>query len=275
MALFLLTNAPLGFDPQETVMLETQASDHRRVLLVEDNAGVAELVMASCRAEGFDIDWKQSADASLGRALDPGLDMILLDRGLPDGDGVDLLRDLRTIGIRTPVILISASVGLGDRILGLEAGADDYLPKPFAPAELVARCQAVWRRGKSFNELPLQAGNLTLRLDTLDVAVNGRPIVLSAHQIRLLIALLQHQGRPCPRAHLRSVCTTPGQKSAPNSLEASICRLRAALQEAGASVSIGTARGIGYILRSTTKAMQDNLCETFKSSGQSANVSVE
>jgi DNA-binding response OmpR family regulator len=205
----------------------------------------------------------------------PGLDMILLDRGLPDGDGVDLLRDLRTIGIRTPVILISASVGLGDRILGLEAGADDYLPKPFAPAELVARCQAVWRRGKSFNELPLHAGNLTLRLDTLDVAVNGRPIVLSARQIRLLIALLQHQGRPCPRAHLRSVCTTPGQKSAPNSLEASICRLRAALQEAGASVSIGTARGIGYILRSTTKAMQDNLCETFKSSGQSANVSVE
>ena len=256
-------------------MLETQSNDRRRVLLVEDNAGVAELVMVSCKAEGFDIEWKQSADASLVRAIDPGLDMILLDRGLPDGDGVAFLKELRSVGIKTPVILISASVGLSDRILGLEAGADDYLPKPFAPAELVARCQAVWRRGKSFNGLPLQAGNLTLRPDTLDVAVNGLPVVLSAHQIRLLIALLQHEGRPCPRAYLQSVCSTSGQKPAPNSLEASICRLRFALQEAGASVSIGTARGIGYILRSTTKATQDNMCESRQASGRSANDSVQ
>ena len=91
-------------------MLETQVTDRRRVLLVEDNAGVAELVMVSCKAEGFDIEWKQSADASLVRAIDPGLDMILLDRGLPDGDGVAFLKELRSIGIKTPVILISASV---------------------------------------------------------------------------------------------------------------------------------------------------------------------
>jgi DNA-binding response OmpR family regulator len=235
----------------DTGMTRIQTGDRLRILLVEDNVGVAMSVMAAVDTECFDIDWTQDLASSVARAIAPDLDMIVLDRGLPDGDGLDFMHDLRRSGIKTPILLISARAGLDDRIQGLEAGADDYLPKPFRPEELLARCRAVSRRGKAIDESSMQAGNLRFRSDTWDVVVDGRPLALTSSKLRLLVALMQHKGRPCPRANLLSVCTAPGGQPAPNALEATVSRLRVTLQEAGASVSITTVRGIGYMLRPT------------------------
>lgn len=219
-----------------------------RLLLVEDNPGVAVSILSAFADDQFAVAWKQDLESATLNALDPNLDLILLDRSLPDGDGIHFLRDLRDAGVSTPVIVISASTRVSDILHGLDSGADDYLPKPFMAAELMSRCSAVLRRGRTLDQAPLSAGNLRFGSNTQSVEVNGRPVILARRQLRLLAALLQHKGRPCPRQYLQSVCSGPDHTLAANSLEANVCRLRIALQEAGADVSIRTVRGLGYML---------------------------
>lgn len=212
--------------------------------------------MSAAYANSFEVEWKQDLESATSRALDPQLDLILLDRGLPDGDGVHFMKDLRDAGITTPVIVISARAGIADVLMGIDAGADDYLAKPFVSTELMSRCNAVLRRGKSLNDVPQQAGNLRFRPDTQDVEVNGRTLILARRQLKLLSALLLHKGRPCPRHYLQAICSSHGTELAANSLEANVCRLRIALQEAGADVSIKTIRGIGYMLSAQSQQLE-------------------
>lgn len=226
----------------------SQEAQPRRLLLVEDNPGVAAAIMSAAYANCFEVEWKQDLESATSKALDPQLDLILLDRGLPDGDGVHFMKDLRGAGITTPIIVISARARIEDVLVGLDAGADDYLAKPFVSKELMSRCNAVLRRGKCLQDGPQQAGNLRFRPETQDVEINGRTLILARRHLKLLSALLLHKERPCPRNYLQSVCSNPGTVLAPNSLEAIVCGLRITLQEAGADVSIKTIRGIGYML---------------------------
>ncbi len=229
-------------------MNPSQSETDRRVLLVEDNPGVAASVFSAAATGNFAVVWRQDLESATSRALDPSMDLILLDRGLPDGDGVHFIKDLRDAGVKTPIIVISARTHTEDVLLGLDAGADDYLAKPFFPEELISRCNAVLRRGKVLAQAPQQAGNVRFNPDSMDVEVNGRPMALPGRQLRLLAALLAHEGRPCPRHYLQSVCSGSCNSLSSNSLEATVCRLRIALQEAGANVSIQTIRGLGYML---------------------------
>ena len=143
------------------------------ILLVEDSNGLGAAAVQALGEAHFRVDWRRTLATAYPLAADPRIDLVLLDRGLPDGEGMDLLRRLRAEGVSTPVMLLSERGSIPDRVAGLDAGADDYLVKPFAFAELVARCRALVRRPRSLEMEPVKFGNLLLRPDTLELSVQG------------------------------------------------------------------------------------------------------
>jgi len=144
--------------------------------------------------------------------------------------------------------MISERGAINDRVAGLDAGADDYLVKPFAFAELVARCRALLRRSREIQLEPVRLGNLLLRPDTLELTIRGNPMTISRREGQLLVALLRRHGRVCTRAYLEGALYDAAAAVSPNALETSISRLRALLAEADASVELKTVRGVGYAL---------------------------
>lgn len=218
------------------------------ILIVEDNNGLGAAIAQALGAARYRVDWRRSIDAALEPAFDPGTDLIILDRGLPDGDGLEFLRQLRAEGIGVSVIVISERGSIPDRVAGLDAGADDYLVKPFAFAELVARCRALLRRPRAIEMEPVRLGNLLLRPDTLELSVHGNPLTISRREGQLLVALLRRGGRVCTRAYLEAALYDAAAAVSPNALETSISRLRSALIGANASVELKTVRGVGYAL---------------------------
>ena len=218
------------------------------ILLVEDNNGLGAAIAQALTAVRYRVDWRRSIDAALEPALDQSTDLIILDRGLPDGDGLEFLRQLRGEGVGAGVLVISERGAIHDRVAGLDAGADDYLVKPFAFAELVARCRALLRRSREIQFEPVRLGNLLLRPDTLELSVHGNPMTISRREGQLLVALLRRQGRVCTRAYLEGALYDASAEVSPNALETSISRLRSLLAGANASVELRTVRGVGYAL---------------------------
>jgi DNA-binding response OmpR family regulator len=218
------------------------------ILLVEDNNGLGAAIAQALGAARYRVDWQRSIESALEPAFDPTTDLIILDRGLPDGDGLEFLRQLRGEGISSPVLVISERGAIHDRVAGLDAGADDYLVKPFAFAELVARCRALLRRPREIEMEPVRLGNLLLRPDTLELSVHGTPLTISRREGQLLVALLRRHGRVCTRAYLENALYDPSAAVSPNALETSISRLRSLLMSADASVELKTVRGVGYAL---------------------------
>ncbi|MBU6444404.1 MAG: response regulator [Alphaproteobacteria bacterium] len=219
-----------------------------RLLLVEDNARLCELVRRALAAEGFAVDIAQTlrtAEEFLERAP---YDLIVLDLGLPDGDGLTLLRTLRGRAEAVPVLVMTARSGLDDRILGLDLGADDYLIKPFATGELAARCRALLRRPGGVLGSMLTAGNLTLDSNTRRATVAGTAIEIPPRELSLLELLLRRSGQVVARANLENGLYAMGEEVSANALEAAVSRLRRRLAAAGAEVTIHTAHGIGYAL---------------------------
>jgi DNA-binding response OmpR family regulator len=180
------------------------------ILLVEDNNGLGAAIAQALTAMRYRVDWRRSIDAALEPALDQSTDLIIL--------------------------------------AGLDAGADDYLVKPFAFAELVARCRALLRRSREIQLDPVRLGNLLLRPDTLELSVQGNPLTISRREGQLLVALLRRQGRVCTRAYLEGALYDASAEVSPNALETSISRLRSLLAGANASVELRTVRGVGYAL---------------------------
>lgn len=220
-----------------------------RLLLVEDHAPLAEAMAAALRRAGFAVD--HAADAADARALaDLGdHDLALLDLGLPDGDGLDLLAEWR--GRAMPVIVLTARGGLDDRLAGLDGGADDYIVKPVETSELAARCRAVLRRPGGRLGAVLRAGPLALDTAGREATLDGRPLPLGRRETGVLEQLLRRKGRVVARRTLDAALYGIDEAVGPNALEAAVSRLRRTLEAAGAPVAIRTVRGVGWMLAET------------------------
>lgn len=222
-----------------------------RLLLVEDNERFAALLKQGLSTSGFSVDMLPTVKEAAA-ALDAGRwDIVVLDRGLPDGDGLEVLTDMRGRGDATPVLILTAHGSLKDRVTGLQSGADDYLVKPFALEELVARLQALLRRPGNLLGLALRLGNLTLDTIARQVFVDDRPIAFSAREIAVLEHLLRRSGRVVAKSLLESSLYGPAQEIGSNAVEVHVHRLRRHLVETGASVQVHTVRGVGYMIGET------------------------
>ena len=219
-----------------------------RLLLIEDNERFAALLKQGLASAGFSVDVLATAQEA-DTALESGRwDVIVLDRGLPDGDGIEVLTKMRRQGDSTPVLILTAHGNLKDRVNGLQSGADDYLVKPFALEELVARLQALLRRPGNLLGLALRLGNLTLDTVARQVFVGEKPIAFSAREISVLEHLLRRSGRVVAKNLLESSLYGPAQEVGSNAVEVHIHRLRRHLVETGASVQVHTVRGVGYMI---------------------------
>lgn len=219
-----------------------------KVLLIEDNPRLAEYVSIGLGRAGFAID--AAAGASDGEeAMAVGdYDAVILDLGLPDRDGMTLLTEMRRKGNSTIVLILTARDGIDDRVGGLTSGADDYLVKPFAMAELAARLRALERRRTNALEVVLSRGNVRLDPNSREVWVDDRPVALSRRETDALEYLLRRAGRVVARAAMEEALYPMGEELASNAVDVLIHRLRKRLQEAEADVVIVTMRGVGYML---------------------------
>lgn len=217
-----------------------------RLLLVEDNAQLAELVQDGLTRQGFVIDHCGSLKESLAARSAASYDLVLLDLGLPDGDGMSLVRQLRQANDPTPILILTARGGLNDRLIGLDGGADDYVVKPFEIAELAARCRALLRRPGASLGVVLQLGNVALDTTTRTVTVNEQRIESPPREVALLEHLLRRGEQVVRRSQLEESLYSFGEEVTPNALESAVSRLRKRLNAAGANVVVRTAHGIGY-----------------------------
>jgi len=224
-----------------------------RVLLVEDNERLSTFVKSGMEKEGFVIDaFGTVADGEA--AVDAvNYDAIVLDLGLPDGNGLEILRGLRDRGRSTPVLILTARDGVDDRVKGLNTGGDDYLLKPFDMKELIARVRALLRRPDGALGLTLAAGNLSFDTVAREVRVNDEAIAISRREMGVLEQLLRRNGRVVPKDVLEESLYGFGEEVTSNSVEVHISRLRKRLSKADANVSVHTLRGIGYLLSEETK----------------------
>jgi two-component system response regulator QseB len=213
-----------------------------RVLLVEDDAMVGESVRKGLRQEGFAVDWVEDGRAA-ELALDTGVyDLMLLDLGLPKKSGMEVLTTLRQKKSALPVLLITARDAVADRVKGLDAGADDYLVKPFDLEELAARVRALARRRAGNAQSVITHGPLSLSPATHEAALDGRALALSAREFALLQALIERPGAVLSRAQLEEKLYGWSEEVGSNTVEVYIHGLRKKL---GADF-IKTVRGVGY-----------------------------
>jgi len=219
-----------------------------RILVVEDEPDMARLLTARLAAAGFLADHAASGeDAEHAAALHPYA-LLLLDRRLPDGDAAGRLPALRRVRPGVPIILVSALDAVADRVQGLDAGADDYLTKPFDGDELIARIRAALRRPGGASPPPIACGALRFEPELRAVSVAGRALRLRRRELAILEALMLRAGRVVPRDRLLEACFGLDDIVQPIGLESHISRLRARLAAAGAGVAIHPVRGVGYLL---------------------------
>ncbi|MEK9969725.1 MAG: response regulator transcription factor [Ferrovibrio sp.] len=219
-----------------------------RLLLIEDETALLDLVQRSLVRAGFAVDVAATAEQARDALAASRYDAMILDLGLPDEDGLTILRELRSKRDTTPVLILTARDGVDDRVAGLNSGADDYLLKPFAVDELVARLKALLRRPNGALGMVLEAGNISFDTIGRTVAIDGRAIPLTAREMALLENLLRRVGRVVPKRHLEERIYGFDDEVTPNSLEVLLHRLRRKLSGSGFSGEIHTVRGVGYLL---------------------------
>ncbi len=220
-----------------------------KLLLVEDNPRLRALLAEMLTAAGFGLDAAASVADLMSLARDTPYDLIVLDLGLPDGDGLDAIRILRSSGLATPILIITARGSIDERVSGLDAGADDYLTKPFNNAELLARVRAVLRRPAAVVGPTIEIGNTSMDMTTLAVSCNGQSIDLRLSERRLLLRLMRRPGNLVPKSDLETSLSDLGRDITPNAIEALVSRTRRALGDAGSEIVIETVRGVGYRLK--------------------------
>lgn len=219
-----------------------------RLLVVEDERRIAEIVKRTLERSGFAVDTvRHCADAREALLLVP-YDATILDLGLPDGDGLNLLSELRSTGNAVPVLVLTARDAVEDRVSGLDAGADDYLVKPFAMAELVARTKALLRRPGGALGATLEAGNLVFDTIGRDVRVDGVSLPMPRRECAILEHLMRRLGRVVPKAVLEEKLYGIDDELESNAIPVHVHHLRRKLLDAGAAAEIHTVRGVGYLL---------------------------
>ena len=219
-----------------------------RLLLVEDNASLTQLIAKGLAKIGFEVDTAVTL-AQANEMLDAGsYAAVILDLGLPDGDGMGLLRAMRSQSDSTPVLILTARGTLHDRVTGLQDGADDYLIKPFAFDELVARIRALLRRPSDFLGRLRRVGNVAFDTVGRQVYVADEPRIVSARELALLELLLGRAGRVVPKSFVETQLFGHSRELQSNAIEVYIHRLRKQLADFGATIEIHTIRGVGYLL---------------------------
>jgi two-component system, OmpR family, response regulator len=221
-----------------------------KILLIEDDGEMAEGVTHALRAHGHEVDTSADGREGAARARAGNYGALIVDRMLPGQDGLSLVKALRADGIRTPILFLTTMGGIDDRVEGLEGGADDYLTKPFAAPELLARVNAITRRSDAHGEATvLKAVGLEMDLIRRTVSREGRPVTLQPQEFRLLEYLMRNADRVVTRAMLLEHVWDLHFDPRTNIVETHISRLRAKLDCGLGGEIIRTIRGAGYILR--------------------------
>ncbi len=223
-----------------------------RVLLFEDHSRLANSIVKGLAGLGFGVDAFATARDGLNAFKTIAYDAIVLDLGLPDRDGLEVVQDLRKASSCAPILILTARDGIDDRVSGLDAGADDYVVKPFAMTELAARLRALLRRpGRALGGV-LAIGNLQLQTVSRQVMVDGKSVHFSVREVQALELLMRREGQIVAKSNLEDSLYGLGKNVSPNSIEVLISRLRRRLGSIGASCSIHTLYGIGYLLKDET-----------------------
>ena len=220
-----------------------------RILVVEDHQSVARFIVKGLREEGYAVDTAGDGKEAVTLARLAEYDVIVLDVNLPEMNGFEVVARLRKLGIATPVLMLTVRDGIEDRVHGLDAGADDYLTKPFAFAELLARIRALLRRSSASPPAALRLADLTLDPVTREVTRGGAKIVLTNREYGLLEFLLRNQGRILTRTTIIEHVWDMHFDSDTNLVDVYIRHLRAKLDEGYPVKLIHTVRGVGYVLR--------------------------
>ncbi len=218
-----------------------------RLLVIEDDLELANGLVNALGQSHHAAEAVHTGQAALALCAVTQYDLVILDLGLPDGDGIALLRRLRLQGLAAPVLILTARDHLQDRIAGLDAGADDYLAKPFALGELEARIRALWRRGASTNPL-LSFGRIEFDPASRQLAVQGKPVAATARELAVLELLLRRSGGVVSKNQMIESLYTWDQEVNPTMIEVFVSRLRRKLERADAGVEIRALRGLGYRL---------------------------
>jgi two-component system OmpR family response regulator len=221
-----------------------------RVLVVEDDPAIAAFVVRGLREAGYTVDEAADGDTGLDLAISEPFDLAVVDLMLPKRDGLSLIDEIRGAGVNMPVLLLTAKRSVDDRVKGLQAGGDDYLTKPFAFAELLARVQALLRRAQRVPESPqLTVGDLTLDRLTRRVERAHTPIDLRPREFALLELLMRHAGRVVSKAMILSQVWGYDFDPGSNVVDVLVFRLRDKIDRGFEPPLLHTVRGVGYVLK--------------------------
>ncbi len=215
-----------------------------RLLLIEDDVALGEGIHQALVREGYTVDWLQDGSGALHALLSETFEVVVLDLGLPRVDGLQVLRRLRDSGATVPVLILTARDATEDRIAGLDAGADDYLVKPFDLAELKARLRALLRRSAGRARVLIEHAGICLDPSTQQVSYHGAPVLLTPKEYQLLHELLSSPGRVMTRDQLMQLLYGWNEEAESNTLEVHIHHLRKKFS----SELIRTIRGVGYLV---------------------------
>jgi two-component system response regulator TctD len=219
-----------------------------RLLVVEDNQQLAEMLGHGLQAAGYETDRLATSAEARSALTTTRYAALILDLGLPDGDGLTILREIRHRKDPLPVLVLTARDGVHDRVSGLRSGADDYLVKPFDFEELLARLEALLRRPGQLLGSSLHAGNLAFDTESRQAFIDDKPQVLSARETAVLELLMRRKGRVVSKKLVEDEIFGLSGEVASNAVEVYVHRLRKQLSEHGAKIVIHTVRGVGYLL---------------------------
>ncbi|MBX5167465.1 MULTISPECIES: response regulator transcription factor [unclassified Rhizobium] len=220
-----------------------------RILLIEDSARLRGLLCEAIRDEGWKIDAFETAQEGRVALREGEYDLLLLDLGLPDEDGIDVLKSLRDAGTQTPVLALTARGAIDERIAGLDAGADDYLAKPFHNGELTARIRALIRRSPVTSMPVLEFAALKLDVAARQVTCAGDEVALAPSEKGLLELLMRNGGKVVAKARIEHTFSEFGDERSSNAVELAVSRLRKRLERHNTHLSIETIRGVSYLMR--------------------------
>jgi DNA-binding response OmpR family regulator len=219
-----------------------------RIAILEDNERLAELVKRALANAGVESDTFIRIEPAWHALQETSYAAVVVDRGLPDGDGLSLVRRLREAGRIVPCLMLTARDALHDRVEGLESGADDYLVKPFSMEELVARVRALMRRPASFQSLSPAFGDISVSSEDSSVTRGFNSVTLAPAELQILVGLVRAGGKTVRRTTLEVAAWGYSEAVTPNALDVALHRLRKKLQAVGSSLQVVNVRGLGYAL---------------------------
>lgn len=219
-----------------------------RLILVEDSKRLQELLSESLATAGYKLDVASTVAELFAMVEAVNYELMIVDLGLPDGDGLSAIKTLRARGVTTPILIITARGSIDDRVSGLDSGADDYLIKPFNHSELLARARALLRRPADLHGPILKRGSLEFEEAKGEVRCGGKLVELRLSERRLLGTLMRRSGSVVTKAAIEEALSQFGRELTANAVEALVSRVRKALADANAGIAIETVRGVGYRL---------------------------